>query len=408
MAEPSKKEKVSLQEAVEQLSTSSDTHATEIRAVREKIEQIEPSMTTTLGAIEAQTKLAVKALEENMEKVLALQASNFEKISQKVKNMHDEVTEIVQALQPKSDNETSTPNTTQEPTPAPPIRMSNDQTLGNLTYLRPAMTLPSTIVVPPVSSFPTFAGKSTDRPRQFLLRVVEYAQTVNKWSKETLLRGISQFLKDSAFEWYCQLHITNNVPTTWDQFTTRFLEQFHSPIRIAQQEYEWDECKQSDNETINEFIVRLRSLWLEQKPKETEDEFIKHLFCKMRTDMLTLMSANRVSTLTEIIAEAQQVEEILYLRNKEARRRANQRTKPTTSTPWLALNTPTQASSRNTQPTTTTSGTQPSANTSFTPTCWRCYEPGHYSTSCPLNESRRTFEVTDNYQQPYNQRPKNN
>jgi hypothetical protein len=113
-----------------------------------------------------------------------------------------------------------------------------------------------------------FSGKPSERPRQFLLRVEEYARTVNNWSTETLLKGISQFLKDSAVDWYCQLHHTNTLPTTWIQFSKRFLAQFHSPIRVAQQE----------NETINEFVVRLRSLWLERKPDETEADFIKQLY----------------------------------------------------------------------------------------------------------------------------------
>ncbi|CAF4437077.1 unnamed protein product [Rotaria socialis] len=47
----------------------------------------------------------------------------------------------------------------------------------------------------------------------------------------------------------------------------------------------------------------------------------------MRPDTLNLMSASRSSTLNEIITEAQRVEEILYLRNKELRLRQNTRYK---------------------------------------------------------------------------------
>ncbi|CAF1167552.1 unnamed protein product [Adineta ricciae] len=127
-----------------------------------------------------------------------------------------------------------------------------------------------------------------------------YLQNDTRWSKMPFIPNELQEI----------LLLNNTDPTTWDEFVKRFL---------AQQEHEWDECKQHENETINEFIVRLRSLRLEQKPDQDDDNFIKHLFWKMRTDMLTLMSANRSSTLTEIIKEAQKVEEILYLRNKEAR-----------------------------------------------------------------------------------------
>ncbi|CAF1684085.1 unnamed protein product, partial [Rotaria magnacalcarata] len=49
--------------------------------------------------------------------------------------------------------------------------------------------------------------------------------------------------------------ITNNTPLNWSQFVSRFLAQLHSLIRVAQQEQEWSECKQQDNEIINEFVV---------------------------------------------------------------------------------------------------------------------------------------------------------
>ena len=211
---------------------------------------------------------------------------------------------------PSPSPDSSHQTATQHPANITPINIlhnsfnSDDHTQHNIPVLS------KTIVLPPASSIPTFSGKPTERPRQFLFRVVEYARTVNHWSTDTLLLGISQFLKDSALEWYCQLYTTNNLPVTWIQFVTRFLAQFHSPIRIAQQETEWSECKQHENETINEFVVRLRSIGLKHKQNENESDFIEHLFFKMRPDMLTLMSNCRSSLLDDIIAEAQQVEEI--------------------------------------------------------------------------------------------------
>jgi hypothetical protein len=393
--------KLTVPEAVQHISNTLTRHAEIIQAIQEKLDSIQPQIQTQLASIEDKTQQTLVTIETNLKTVLHEKVGDANEMMKEIRSLHHDVSELGQLLHNPGDNRTSTPNTSQQssthdPTPIPPLRVSNDQTSTNLTYFQPTTSIPSTIIVPPISSFPTFAGKPTDRPRQFLLRVAEYTQTVNKWSTETLLKGISQFLKESALDWYCQLHVTDNLPTTWEQFVKRFLAQFHSPIRIAQQEHEWDECKQQENETINEFVVRLRSLWLEQKPEEKENDFIKHLFCKMRPDMLTLMNVNRSSTLKDIITEDQQLEEILYLRNKEARRRTNQRSKPNASTPLLTLNTQTQYSSRNTQSPSTT-----------TPTCWRCYETGHYATTCPLNDTRRTYELTDYSQQPLPQRSKN-
>ena len=56
--------------------------------------------------------------------------------------------------------------------------------------------LTTTMVVPPTTAIPTFSGKSTDNPRQFLLRIKQYTHTINQWSHATLLRSISEFLKE--------------------------------------------------------------------------------------------------------------------------------------------------------------------------------------------------------------------
>jgi hypothetical protein len=40
-------------------------------------------------------------------------------------------------------------------------------------------------------------------------------------------------------------------------------------------------------------------------------------------------------------------------------------------------------------------------------TCWRCYETGHYATTCPLNDTKRTLDPTENNLQPLPPRSKN-
>ncbi|CAF3796224.1 unnamed protein product [Rotaria sp. Silwood1] len=113
--------------------------------------------------------------------------------------------------------------------------------------------------------------------------------------------------------------MSHRRPQTWTEFTDVFLAQFNSPVRRAKQEQEWHECKQKEDETINEFLVRLRALWKEQKPKETEADLVKHLFCRMRNDLINMIGTPRNVSLDELMAEVQPIEEILYRRAKNQR-----------------------------------------------------------------------------------------
>jgi hypothetical protein len=169
-----------------------------------------------------------------------------------------------------------------------------------------------TLVLSSPTIVPSFSGKSTERPRQFLGRVEEYAETTNMWNEDMLVRNVSQFLKDNALEWYCQLRTLNYLPKTWTEFKQEFTEQFNSPLRMAQQRQQWNECKQSKDEGINDFHTRLRALWAEQYPQESETDFIKHFFYKMRPEIMTIVGCPRNNSLREIIREAQQAEELLF------------------------------------------------------------------------------------------------
>ena len=187
---------------------------------------------------------------------------------------------------------------------------------------QPLQTI-QTIIIPPATSIPTFSGNILENSRQFLIRVKDYAETVNHWDDRILLNGISQFLLETALEWYCQLRTSNRRPQSWNEFTTIFLNQFNSPIRRARQEQQWNNCKQEEKETINEFVVRLRALWREQKPNETEDDLVRHLMCKMRGNLLTMIGISQCRSVDEVITEAQKIEEILYQRNKHEYTSAN-------------------------------------------------------------------------------------
>lgn len=169
------------------------------------------------------------------------------------------------------------------------------------------------------SEAPVFHGKQSESPRQFLIHVQDYVQSLHPGDRLTLPNGISQFLRESALQWYCQLQMTHHRQQTWEEFTNIFLIQFDPPIRRARREAEWVECKQRESETINEFLVRLRALWNEQKPNETETDLVKHLLCRIRNDLFNNIRISRNASLDEIVAEVQQIEEILHRTAKDER-----------------------------------------------------------------------------------------
>ncbi|CAF2508965.1 unnamed protein product [Rotaria sp. Silwood2] len=150
------------------------------------------------------------------------------------------------------------------------------------------------IMISPSSEAPVFHRKHSESPAQFLIHVQEYVKSVRLYDRLTLVNGISQFLRESALEWYCQLRLSYRQPQTWEEFTELFLAQFNTPIRRARQETEW-----------------------EQKPNETETDLVKHLLCRIRNDLFNMIRISRNASLDEIIAEIQQVEDILYRRAKD-------------------------------------------------------------------------------------------
>jgi hypothetical protein len=268
------------------------------------------------------------------------------------------------------------------------------------------------IIVPPASAAPAFYGKNTESPTQFLIRVQEYAESVHAWDRTTLVNGISQFLRDSALEWYCQLRLSHRRPNTWTEFEDLFLAQFNSPVRKARQEQEWHECKQKENETINEFLVRLRALWREQKPKETEKDLVKHLFCRMRNDLLNMIGVSCHASLDEVITEVQQIEDVLYRRAKGERlakqpKRTSATTADTTpykrynedytsrATTWTDKEDAFNKYNRRTRdhqvnemtphrnPTTAESNTGRQSG-SYGEYCYRCGGYGHWTSYCPM------------------------
>ena len=117
-----------------------------------------------------------------------------------------------------------------------------------------------------------------------------------------------------------------------------FLTQFKSLIRLAQLEKEWKACCQREDETLNEFVVRLRSIWLEIKPNENEAHLLTYLLCKMRSDLLAILGICHNLTLDQILERAQTAEHILFLRGRDEHLNHSMLSSLTTQDlSWIAL-----------------------------------------------------------------------
>lgn len=327
-------EKVTVEQAVQKLSEANssnsarlnnlETKLTEIHEnlidqgknttnLPEEIHNLQEKMTYQIEAIQSQTqewqKMTISKLEQKHQEL--------EQLTSNLRDMKIEIQKICEAITTKTLGKNNLNQLIEDNSLTPHTQRNSSAINESFNNDQPERQHQTTIVIPPTSSIPTFSGSIMENPRQFLIRLKEYTETINNWNDQHLLKGISQFLRDTALEWYCQLGISNRRPQTWTEFQIIFLNQFNSPIRRARQEQQWKNCKQEENETINEFIVRLRALWQEQKPNETENDLIRHLMCKMRNNLLTMIGISRCESLDEIILEAQKIEEILYQRNKQ-------------------------------------------------------------------------------------------
>jgi hypothetical protein len=357
-------EKVSIEQAVQRLSDASINQTTHMTNLAKKIADIETVTEQQNQTITEKLTTNLSTLESNMvERIQTIQLQTqdwqtntmtkleegqqqWNSLTDAVRDMKNEIQKVMATIigNPSTNNtnhateeygsipyayrNTSTPNGTSDlPIPIDSTisneHRQNHHTAGHTNSTISNSPVVHTVVVPPTSAIPIFYGKISENPRQFLIRIKEYTKTVNQWDDTVVLNGISQFLRDTALDWYCQLCMNHRRPQLWTEFVDLFLIQFNSPIRRARQEQEWRECKQNENETINQFVVRLRTLWCEQKPKETETDLIRHLLCKMRQDLLSMIGVSKCESIDEIVIEAQKIEEILYRRSKHQRQNNN-------------------------------------------------------------------------------------
>ncbi|CAF1299839.1 unnamed protein product [Adineta steineri] len=67
-------------------------------------------------------------------------------------------------------------------------------------------------------------------------------------------------LKDNKREWN---YMNINMKWSMDKLNHISNSAVILPTRSARQEQEWYECRQGEEESIHEFIIRLRTLWVE-------------------------------------------------------------------------------------------------------------------------------------------------
>jgi len=218
------------------------------------------------------------------------------------------------------------------------------------------------IVVQPPMPAPIFSGKANDKPRPFLLQLTKYTNSTYGWDKETLFQNIGQFLKETALEWYTQVSTSTTPPSNWDTFQNLFLQQFSSPLRLAQLEQEWKTCVQKPDESINEFLVRLRTLWTEHKPHQTEHDLVRHLFAKVRPELVSLIGVLNDPTLENFLERARAAEAIEFSRLKQSSQ-AKELLSASSSIPVKS--------------------TRPRRSNIV---CYTCNTPGHTSPNCPYNK----------------------
>ena len=282
--------KVAVDTVVKHLSDDTlQQHDNTIRQLQSSLESIQSQIDNRLTTIHTENQDEIRSLQTNLTSLIESKHALWTQLADNIQSLNNGRRDLKTLITHQTTTQSPLPDQTSSdhhipisahaqpsPTSYPFVNQSISSPYTCLQQNSPT----TTIVLPPTASIPIFSGKSTENPRQFLLCIEQYTHTaVNHWSRATLLQSISQFLKkNDALEWYCQLYHTNILlPTDWTDLCNRFLTQFHSPIRITQQEQVWVvECEQHENEAINQFVVRLRSLWLEQKFDEQEPDFIKH------------------------------------------------------------------------------------------------------------------------------------
>ena len=350
--------------------------------------QNQTTRTNTLESTVTTVHNTINQLEQNLsgqvQSLSLAQQTQQQQVEQMIHNLDDQIQGLRQYISTQVSELTTelrsaiaaiyTPPSTPSSSLAPPSveNLINPRPLLNISSTHHAPLSPPsrrTIIIQPPTPAPSFSGSDDDKPRPFLLQLHQYTSSSYGWDKEMLFQNIGQFLKGTALEWYTQISTSISPPTHWDTFQTLFLQQFSSPLRLAQIEQQWKKCTQKSNESINEFLVRLRSLWSEHKPREREQDLVRHLFAKIRPELVPLIGVLSDPTLENFLDRARQAEVIEFSRLKQSLH--------------------TETSNFNSASTRISSHSQKSNPGRSNITCYNCNTSGHIAPHCPCNQTPR-------------------
>lgn len=197
-------------ETISKLQTSIDSIKTQLPTNSPTVsEAIQPELDTRFHLFRTEMQDEIQTLQRNLTNLIDAKDTQWTSVSTGVQSLKTDLQELKAlmlnqhvTLSPVTEHATppaiSNMTTGQPNAPFSPYVVTSSP--ASQIDISPKISPSTTIVLPPTASIPTFSGKSSEYPRQFLLRIEEYTRTVNHWSQDTLLRGISQFLKDDALE----------------------------------------------------------------------------------------------------------------------------------------------------------------------------------------------------------------
>jgi hypothetical protein len=365
---------VKLRDGLQSQTARTTTLENTLTTVHTTITQLEKNLTEQVNSFSLVQQAQQQEAEQMIQKIDGQVQGLRQYISTQISELTAELRSVVAA--------TYTPSSTPSPSSAPPPgdNMINSRPLLNISSPHDTPFSPpprQTIIIQPPTTAPSFSGKIDDKPRPFLLQLHQYTSSSYGWDKEMLFQNIGQFLKETALEWYTQISTSISPPTHWDAFQTLFLQQFSSPLRLAQIEQQWKKCIQKPDESINEFLVRLRSLWFEHKPRETEHDLVRHLFAKIRPELVPLIGVLSDATLENFLERARQAEVIEFSRFKQSCHIET----PNPNASFAQMSAP---------------RSQKSNLGRSNVTCYHCNTPGHIAPQCPYNQTSRYSDKSKN------------